>query len=440
VQTDKLLCYDFHEFGDGNIYGTVITKGDVGIHGKSGQVTIDVNATPLNNSTFVYNAANPDAITNQQFITWNDKSNISSSKTNTDSVSTKTKEEDSKKSISSNLYINFLITCTQDATLKVMMDNNTNDYLSLNGDGVIRATYYNKGSFNMFGTYEVDHGVYKLTIQDILHKDFQFNKGGSIVFGGNPYDAALNLQALYTVNGVSLSDLNVGNSFSTNNVRVNCIMNISGQPKQPVINFDIDLPTVNSEENQMVRSLINSEEDMNQQVIFLLGIGRFYKQRANNSTADGTTQQSQTTLAMQSLLSGTLSSQLNNMLSNIINNNKWNFGANISTGNEGWNNAEYEGLLSGRLLNNRLLINGQFGYRSSINTNTTNFVGDFDIQYLLLPNGNLAIKGYNQTNDRYFTKSSLNTQGIGLVMKKDFNGLGDLFRWKKNRKYINKIK
>jgi len=217
-------------------------------------------------------------------------------------------------------------------------------------------------------------------------------------------------------------------------------MNISGQPKQPVINFDIDLPTVNSEENQMVRSLINSEEDMNQQVIFLLGIGRFYKQGANNSTADGTTQQSQTTLAMQSLLSGTLSSQLNNMLSNIINNNKWNFGANISTGNEGWNNAEYEGLLSGRLLNNRLLINGQFGYRSSINTNTTNFVGDFDIQYLLLPNGNLAIKGYNQTNDRYFTKSSLNTQGIGLVMKKDFNGLGDLFRLKKNKKNINKRK
>ena len=385
-------------------------------------------------------STNPDAITNQQFITWNDKSNISSSETNTDSVSHKTKEEESKKSIPSNLYINFLITCTQDATLKVMMDNNTNDYISLNGDGVIRATYYNKGSFNMFGTYEVDHGVYKLTIQDILHKDFQFNKGGSIVFGGNPYDAALNLQALYTVNGVSLSDLNVGNSFSNNNVRVNCIMNISGQPKQPVINFDIDLPTVNSEENQMVRSLINSEEDMNQQVIFLLGIGRFYKQGANNSTVDGTTQQSQTTLAMQSLLSGTLSSQLNNMLSNIINNNKWNFGANISTGNEGWNNAEYEGLLSGRLLNNRLLLNGQFGYRSSINTNTTNFVGDFDIQYLLLPNGNLAIKGYNQTNDRYFTKSSLNTQGIGLVMKKDFNGLGDLFRLKKNKKNINKRK
>lgn len=41
---------------------------------------------------------------------------------------------------------------------------------------------------------------------------------------------------------------------------------------------------------------------------------------------------------------------------------------------------------------------------------------------------------YNQTNDRYFTKNSLNTQGFGLIMKKDFNGLKDLFGIKKKKK------
>ena len=130
---------------------------------------------------------------------------------------------------------------------------------------------------------------------------------------------------------------------------------------------------------------------------------------------------------MQSLLSGTLSQQFNNVLSTVINNTNWNFGANISTGTEGFNDAEYEGLLSGRLLNNRLLINGQFGYRDNANT-TTSFIGDFDIRYLLYPSGNLAFKVYNQTNDRYFTRNSLTTQGIGLILKKDFNSLGDLFR------------
>lgn len=139
---------------------------------------------------------------------------------------------------------------------------------------------------------------------------------------------------------------------------------------------------------------------------------------------------------MQSLLSGTISTQINSVLNSVIKSNNWNFGANISTGDEGWNNAEYEGLLSGSLLNNRLLINGQFGYRDNANTTNTSFIGDFDIRYLLKPNGNLAIKVYNQTNDRYFTKSSLNTQGIGIIMKKDFNGFWDLMNIKRKKKQI----
>lgn len=210
-------------------------------------------------------------------------------------------------------------------------------------------------------------------------------------------------------------------------------MNIGGQPVKPVVSFDLDLPTVSTDEKQMIRNLINSEDEMNQQVIYLLGIGRFYPQGNNNATAQED-KQSQTSLAMQSLLSGTLSGQINNVLNTVIKSNNWNFGANISTGDDGWNNAEYEGLLSGRLLNNRLLINGQFGYRDNSTTANSSFVGDFDVCYLLLPNGNLALKVYNKTNDRYFTKSSLNTQGIGVVMKKDFNSINDLFSLKRKRK------
>ena len=169
---------------------------------------------------------------------------------------------------------------------------------------------------------------------------------------------------------------------------------------------------------------------MNQQVIYLLGIGRFYTQSNHNAE---NTRPSQTSLAMQSLLSGTISQQINTLLSNFVNADNWNFGANVSTGNEGFNNAEYEALLTGRLLNNRLIINGQFGYRDNANA-TTSFIGDFDVRYLLYPNGNLAIKVYNQTNDRYFTKSSLNTQGIGIIMKRDFGSWKELFFRRKGKR------
>ena len=91
--------------------------------------------------------------------------------------------------------------------MRLLMDAGTGDYITLNGSGVLRATYYNKGTFQMFGTYTVDHGTYGITIQNIIKKNFTFNRGGTIVFGGDPYDAALQLQASYPVQGVSLSDL-----------------------------------------------------------------------------------------------------------------------------------------------------------------------------------------------------------------------------------------
>ena len=133
---------------------------------------------------------------------------------------------------------------------------------------------------------------------------------------------------------------------------------------------------------------------------------------------------------MSSLISSTLSGQLNNMLSQVINSNKWNFGTNLSTGNKGWTDMEVEGMLSGRLLNNRLLINGNFGYRDNPMANT-NFVGDFDVQWLLTPSGEISLKGYNQTNDRYFTKTTLTTQGIGIIFKKDFNRWIEIFKRKR---------
>jgi len=425
VDADNLLAYDFTDFGESSFYGTVYASGSVAIQGRD-DINITCNVTPQLGSTFVYNAASPDAISKQEFIEWED------SLISTGATSTAVQTPARYRADDTDIYINFLVNCTPDATLRLLMDANTKDYITLNGEGSIRATYHNKGPFNMFGTYTVDRGTYGITIQNIIKKNFTFNPGGTIVFGGDPYDAALNLQAVYTVNGVSLSDLNIGNSFTNNTIRVNCLMNIGGQPNAPQVDFDLEMPTVNADEQQMVRSVINGQQEMNQQVIYLLGIGRFYNQGANNNTAEN--RPDQTSLAMQSFLSGTLSTQINTLLNQIIKNDNWNFGANISTGNEGWHNAEYEGIINGRMLNNRLLFNGQFGYRDNATQANPSFIGDFDVQYLLFPSGNLALKVYNQTNDRYFTRSSLNTQGIGLIMKKDFNGLGDLFGNQKKKK------
>jgi hypothetical protein len=423
IEGNNILAYDVHEFGDNVFYGTVYGNGKVGLSGHPGTVDIDINAQPSAHTILTYNSATPDAIADGQFVKFTKPKEDTLSLYSTSNNNTEQKDEEDD--VSSDLHINFLLDVTPEATMKIIMDPVMGDYINLNGAGDIRATYYNKGRFQMFGTYTVDHGIYKLSLQDVIHKDFQFKRGGTITFSGLPRQGDLNLQAVHTVNSVSLNDLSQG-MFNQSNVRVNCIMNLTGKASAPVVSFDLDLPNSNEDEKQMVRSLISTNEEKNLQIIYLLGIGRFYTTEANRANTD----QSQSSVAMKSLLSSTLSGQLNQVLSNAIHSNNWNFGTNLSTGEKGWSDMDVEGLLSGKLLNNRLLFNGNFGYRES-QTSTSNFIGDFDLQWLITKNGSFSLKAYNATNDRYFTKSSLTTQGLGVILKKDFDSWWDLFKFKK---------
>ena len=90
-------------------------------------------------------------------------------------------------------------------------------------------------------------------------------------------------------------------------------------------------------------------------------------------------------------------------------------------------------LLSSQLLNNRLIFNGNFGYKNSIVNNQKNaFIGEFDLEYLLTPSGDIRLKAYNHANDMYMIlKQALTTQGVGIMYKKDFTRFSDIFRRRK---------
>ena len=105
----------------------------------------------------------------------------------------------------------------------------------------------------------------------------------------------------------------------------------------------------------------------------------------------------------------------------------------FTSGTTGWNDLEVDGQLQGRLLNDRLLINGNLGYRDRP-TSTSNFVGDFDIRYLLTPKGGVSLRAYSETTDRYFTRSSLTTQGVGLSLQRDFTRFWQLFRRERKKR------
>ena len=427
LQPRDLLIYDTSASHDSaSFYGKIYGSGNINLEGKPGSFNVDAVIRP-ENSTFIYNADLPDDVEPLRLLTI------------VDSNTSHEEHHDSLKLISdvtevpsTDVSMNLNLDITPQTTLKVIMDEKSGDGIQCNGNGIIRVSYFNKGKFQLFGTYTINEGNYRMSLQDVIRKDFTFQPGGTITFEGDPYQGDLSFQAIHTVTSASLSDLNIGNNFSSSPTKVNCILNFTGKAGSPQITFDLDLPNVNADEKQMVRNLISTEEDMNMQIIYLLGVGRFYTYNYNEVYG---TSQSQSSVAMSSLLSNTLSNHLNSMLSGFLNNKNWSFGTNFSTGNTGWSDMEVEGLLSGRLLNNRLLINGNFGYRDDP-AYSANFIGDFNIQWLLNKSGNIRLKAYSEINDRYFTTSTLTTQGGGIMFKQDFTKLTDLFSPKKREQSI----
>lgn len=427
---NDMLVMNTKESPDFPFYGTVYGTGNATIAGNAlDGVNIDVAMTTNRNTNFTYIKDNVSTAISNQFIKFVDKTprRAVQDSIHLSDYEIAQKEIEEDKESDTDIRLNLLVDATPDATMRIIMDPIAGDYISGKGTGNIRTEFFNKGDVKMFGSYRISQGLYKFSLQEVIRKDFVIKDGSTIAFNGNPLDAILDIQASYTVNSASLNDLLPSSMTADNtligqtNVKVNCMMNLTGQLTSPTIKMGIELPNEREEVQAMVRNYIPTEEQMNMQILYLLGIGKFYASEYADATNSN---------MMSSVLSSTLSGQLNNALSSIIDNNNWNIGTNLSTGEKGWTDVEFEGILSGQLLNNRLLINGNFGYRDNPLANT-NFVGDFEAEWLVNRSGDIRLKAYNETNDRYYTRTNLTTQGIGIIFKKDFNKWNELLFWNK---------
>ena len=435
IDGHNILGYNFPHQGGMNFYGTAYADAHVHLAGEKGTTTIDVDATPTLGTTLIYNVATPGTVTETEFVTYYSKEQEARNKEQENASDPNNPHAPRPSSLApmpadrqSDLRINFTINANPNAEIRILMDPRTGDNISLHGSGPLRAYYYNKGRFQLFGTYRVSEGNYRMSIRDIIRKDFTFQPDGYINFRGDAMKAELNLKATHTVPNVSLDDLSP-TGLGLSNTRVDCIMDIKGTPDNPSIAFDFDIPNANEDEKQMVRSMLSSEEERDMQTIYLLGVGRFY---TYGSLLD--TKQTKGTMAMNSVLSSAITSRFNQIMSQALGGSNWSFGTNLRTGEEGWEHLDVEGMLSGKMFSGRLQFNGNFGYRENkYKMGSNNFIGDFDIQYRLSPRSPFSLKAYNQTNDRYFTQSSLTTQGIGIKFQRDFNHFLELFHRTKKK-------
>lgn len=423
-EAHNFLSYNVTSRLNPDWYGTVYGNGGATIKGRPGVINIGVNMSTAPASTFTFVLSDRLEAEQYSFITFNDATDYSVEEQmiKTDDTPPAVLEYQQRMRAKaadkpSNYIMDIRVDITPEAQIILVMDPVGGDRIRANGNGDLRMTYdADENDLHMYGTYTLERGSYNFTLQDIIIKDFTIDPGSTITFRGDPYSAQLDLEAVYQVNA-NLSDLDKtftqDKDLNRTNVPVQALMKVSGDMRQPDLNFDLRFPTLTSDTYRKVRSIISTDDMMNRQIIYLLALNRFYTPDYMESTTKGN--------ELFSVASSTISSQLSSMLGKLSDN--WSIAPNLRSDRGDFSDVEVDVALSSRLLNNRLLFNGNFGYRDK-SLNSNQFIGDFDIEYLLNPRGTWRLKAYNRYNDQnYYVRTATTTQGIGIMFRRDFDRL-----------------
>ena len=429
---DHMLVYDTNAKINPIWYGKIFGSGNARIEGKPGYVNILADMETNKNTVFTFVLSDEQQAAQSKFLTFSDKRKEAQllAEEQKDTVPeflkrfqrVQQEEEQGEPDVFS---LDLRASVTPEAELILVMDPAAGDKITAYGDGAMNITYDSKSDeMRMFGKYILDRGTYNFSLQDIILKEFSIKPGSSISFTGNPYAGELDITAAYKVN-TSLTELD--QSFASDrelnrtNVPVEALLKVRGLMTNPDIGFDIDLPTVTEETARKVKSIISTDDMMSRQVIYLVALNKFYSPEYMGVSSTGG--------EWASVASSTISSQIQNVIGQIT--DKFTLAPSLRSDKGDFSDLEFDVALSSSLFNNRLLLNGNLGYRDPSTSNTT-FVGDFDIEYLLTRKGNLRLKAYNHFNDQnYYLKSALTTQGIGVVWRMDFDNLGTLFKRRK---------
>ena len=427
------LVFDHPTQQQGDLYwGQLWATGRCQMHGNYNHHRISMQASTAGRSIFNLSPGEENFTDDAyNFLSFRDK-NALQEETDTLVLYSKTlfdKTEEDPVYVEADL----LIHANEHCQVYVQMDPLAEDRLVCKGNGDLALHYDPHHDINLTGNYDISSGSYTVTMKgDFMTKAFQLQPGSNVFFPGSPSDAELDLKALYNVPSVNLKDLDESfetmTSLSRTTLPVDCKLNVTGQITAPQIAFDLEVKNTSDEVQALVHNIIGTQEMLNREVFYLLLFSKFY------TPEYASTSQRQTGSELTSFASSSLTSQLNNLLGHMSDN--FTLGTNFRSEKGDFSDMEMDVSVSTRLLNERLLMTGNLGYRDadktiSMNNQARTFIGDFDVEFLINTRGTVRAKAYSHYNDRdYSINNALTTQGIGIILRKDFKSFKDLLKRK----------
>lgn len=411
LTTDKIIAMNTGSADNEQFYGMAIAKGKLDITGIANNILLNGSVTSLRGTDLSISMEDEGEAEQYDFIEF---------------VTNKDEEEaDFYKPVkkeSDNLRIVFAVEATPDAKVQLIYNSQIGDIIKAQGEGILIFEMNEEGDIFLSGNYHPTKGDYLFTLRNVINKRFSIEQGGSIVWSGDPYNAIIDLKAVYKLKA-SLYDLlsEYENISKNQRVQVECIIHLEDELVNPKISFEINVPNADEQIKDKLMQFFTTEDELNKQMLSLIVLGKFYTPDYMRGTYEA-----QNTNMLGTTASELFSNQLSNWLSQI--NDNWDVGVNYRPGND-VTDDEIELALSTQIFNDRVTLNGNIGNNvNHYSTSSSQIVGDFEINVKLVPSGKLQFKAYNRSNNNLIYETAPYTQGIGISVTEEYNTFHDLMR------------
>lgn len=407
---ERLLVLDTPPEEDALYYGTAFISGRAAVQGPIDELVIDVEATTQRGTSFKIPISDTESISDDSFVHF---------------LSPKEKEARINGEIiesveNKGLTLNFELDINKNAEVEVVVDQQNNSTLKGRGAGILLIEINTNGKFKMYGDFQIYEGEFDFRYGGIIQRTIGVVPGGNITWDGAPEKANLNLSAVYKTQ--ANPSILLDNPTINRKIPVEVIVGLNGELAQPALKFDIDFPNVSSTLKSELEYKLKTEEQRQNQSIFLLATGNFVNDNYGGSNA----------------FAGTLADRVSNLVNDLFadQDGKFSLGVGYTVGDDtpDQETADYVDLTISTKITERILVNGKVGVPVG-GANETSVAGDIEVQWLINDDGSLRMKFFNrQAALQFIGEDQIFEQGAGISYSVDFNTFRELMRKLLNKK------
>ena len=422
VQPQRMLVLNTTAQDNDYFYGKVYASGAATITGDKRGVNMDIVAATNNNTEFFLPLSSKSNVSNADFVIFEQADKPDTTNFLVRKKMMFERKQRQRTSSAGRLDINMSLDVRPNAMFQLVIDPTVGDIIKGRGEGALNLHINPKANvFEMYGDYTITEGSYLFTLQNIINKKFIIDGGSTIHWTGEPVDALLNIDAVYKLKA-SLQPLLTGSVLSnvpTRAVPVECIIHLNDRLTNPTVTFDVVVPNVDPDVQAVVTNALSTPESRSQQFLYLLVANSFISEASTDTSSNiGATASAATGFEL-------LSNQLSNWLSSDAYNIVIRYRPKTDVASD-----EVDIGFSTELVNNRLLLEVEGNYlvdkSMAVNSQASNIMGEAYLTWLIDRAGNLRLRGFTHTIDRFDENQGLQETGIGIYYKESFNNLKDL--------------